>query len=180
MCIRDRAEVERDELQAKLDAAGDRPTLDREAVGKIIERHFKAFAEWARNLAVNELMELVPSSWPEWLGPKINPDDYEVTRVNEYAFDVGGARWCYQSGEEVREHAVQYATLLAVHAAIARFIESEQAATGDEDQRVEEQAKALYCTLNPCRPMAWHQLAEDERENCRAAIRAGWSKGGAA
>lgn len=44
-----------------------------------------------------------------------------------------------------------------------------------EDQRVEEQAKALYCTLNPGRPMAWRQLAEDERENCRAAIRAGWT-----
>ena len=64
--------------------------------------------------------------------------------------------------------------------AIARFIESEQAATGDEDQRVEavEAAAKTLCPSNAFTPR-WEALKEWERANYRdeaaRLLNAGWT-----
>lgn len=56
----DRLTRERDELQAKLDAAEQRPTLDREAVRESLEGFFSESEDDELDLAVKNVMALAP------------------------------------------------------------------------------------------------------------------------
>lgn len=175
----DRLTRERDEWESKYgDMRDDRNIAD-------VELHDAESAredleherdELQRRLDAAEKPEKSEPGWPEWLGPKVYPDDFEMHRTEDgLVVNEDGQIFAHEDDPawKVRDQfhsAVEYAAQLK---AAERFIESKQAVTDDEEKRVEEQAKALYCTLNPGRPMAWRQLAEDERENCRAAIRAG-------
>lgn len=181
---KDRA-ADRDELQAKLDAAEQRPTLDREAVKN-------AYRAWIasdvpdsdidmRSL-VDRIMALAPAvpSWPEWLGsrpvlraPVRNVDDNWTFHDGNGCIDGDvSEQSCREAIEDHLADAVKWAGILSA-------IESEQAATGDE-ARIEEQAERLYLSTQDELCVAWESLTEPMKNGFRAAIRAGWSKGGAA
>lgn len=178
-----RLTAERDELQAKLDAAEQRPTLNREAVRSVI-RGSKDRGDLATGTylvhedeVVDAIMALAPAEgWPEWLGPKINPDDFNPERAGGTVFRVDGRAMNANNAEEARDAAQDYVRVAASYEAVARFIESEQAATDDEDQRVEKQAIAFYYAPKEVDSrLPWNSLDEHQREQYRAAIRAGWT-----
>ena len=114
--------------------------------------------------------------WPDWLGPKIDPDECEVTPLDGHEYEIDGERWTFLSEWEARDLAARYIEKATKVEAIARFIEDEQAATGDEDQRAEGQAKALYYATRAGIPhLPWEDERDDIRETIRSAIRAGWT-----
>lgn len=178
-------EAERDELRAKLDAAENRPTLDRKAVESAIEGAWEmngrgdldAFNEAA---AVDAIMALAPAKgWPEWLGPKVNPDDIEVTKTDSgyWAEGLGVATHDMTPDElRVSNKVNDSISSCARREAVARFIEREEAETDDETQRVEKQAIAFYYAPKEVDSrLPWNSLDEHQREQYRAAIRAGWT-----
>lgn len=180
---------ERDDLQRKLDdltmtvkelaPAEQRPTLDREAVRKVVGKHCGALGGYYMNMLVNDLMALVPAAegWPEWLGsrpvlrvPVRNVDDNWTFHDGNGCIDGDvSEQSCREAIEDRLADAVKWAGILSA-------IESEQAATADEDQRVEEHAKALAAALiNNRGTRTWDDLSGASRDVYRAAIRAGWT-----
>lgn len=170
-------------LQAKLDAAENRPTLDREAVEAAIARWLAEPSEGDDDAAplVDAIMSLTLAveGWPEWMGPKIDPDDIEVTKTDSRYWAEGLCVATHDmTPDELRvsNKVNDSISSCARREAIARFIESEQAATGDEGQRVEEHAKALAAALiNNRGTRTWDDLSGASRDVYRAAIRAGWT-----
>ena len=179
---------ERDELQAKLDdltmtvkelaPAEQRPTLDREAVRKVVGKHCGALGGYYMNMLVNDLMALVPAAegWPEWLGsrpvlrvPVRNVDDNWTFHDGNGCIDGDvSEQSCREAIEDRLADAVKWAGILSA-------IESEQAATGDE-ARIEEQAERLYLSTQDELCVVWESLTERMKNGFRAAIRAGWTK----
>lgn len=168
----------------ELKPAENRPTLDREAVREVVGKHRGALGGYYMNLLVNDLVSLAPAAegWPEWLGPR------PVLRVPVRKAD---GNWTFHDGnvaisgdvrEETCRDVIKGRLAEAVTwAGVLSAIESEQAATGEEDQRVEEVAEqaagALVETI-----LNFFNVEDDDgaaRATARAIVReardAGWT-----
>lgn len=197
------AEAERDELQAKLveaqsaldktrltsglDAAEQRPTLNREAVHDILVR-FANHRKYSFDRATEDILALSPAvpsdpsgssdarqttRLPEWLGDV--PDKPEV-KLGAQTATVGGNIYNVYNHTAKGLRAGAWELL-----ALADAIDAEEAKRNAEDeQRIEEQAERLYLSTQDELCVAWESLTEHTQKGFRAAIRAGWGKGGAA
>lgn len=161
----ERAEAERDEWK-------------RAAANALQERNLSWKGEARLTAERDELQAKLNATegWPEWLGPRIDPDDYEITRNEEGDYLADGTFVMDSSvtSDQARLAARSLAARAVRRVALARFIEAEQAATGDEDRRVEEQAKVLCGALRPV-SVPWECLSPYFKNVYRAAIRAGWT-----
>jgi len=130
----DRLTRERDELQAKLDAA-------------------------------------------EWIGDLPNPGDIEVIKTQGYWAQGILVADADATPEQLRiSNSVNDSISSAARReAVARFIDAEEAKRNAEDeQRIEEQAKALHGELHPFGP-SWENTGDYAQRCYITAIRAGWT-----
>ena len=157
---------QRDELQDKLDAAEQHPTLDREAVKKIVVRESHGnMTDRMDDALTDAIMALAPAV-PSWLGDI--PDKPKVKRVHSGEWQAG--RGLYKGSVTSRECRSEAWELLA----LADAIDAEEAKRNAEDeQRIEEQAKALFRTFHPL--SNWEENVHTHGR-FRAAVRDGWTK----
>lgn len=156
-----------EKAEAKL---AERPTLDREAVEKIVNNVRLDLTP--REVAVDKILALAPPAVPDWLADAPDPDEIEVTEYGSTLPKIEGTVYSAYSPREARAHAAKSLVTAARWEASARFIERRDAAA-KEDQRVEEQAEALYNIMRGTISHDWCDLVDDEKERYLRAIRRG-------